>query len=185
MIRRDWRVFISRAPSIITTGFKNTCLGEYAGDTLTTGDRNIIIGSYATPSSATVDNEVTLGDSNITGLRCQVQTISALSDARDKTDIVDSPDGLELINSLRPRKFTWAMRQASENNGRTELGFIAQELDEALGDKNDYIHAVSKNNPDKLEASYGRFIPILVKAIQELSEENTALKVRVATLEAA
>ena len=68
------------------------------------------------------------------------------------------------------------MREPSANDGRTELGFIAQEIDEVLGDKNDYIHAVSHANPDKLEASHGRFIPILVKAIQELSAEVNALK---------
>ena len=33
------------------------------------------------------------------------------------------------------------MRQPSDNNGKTQLGFIAQELDKALGNKNDYIHA--------------------------------------------
>jgi len=114
-----------------------------------------------------------------------VQTISSLSDARDKTDIIDSTDGLNIINLLKPKKFTWAMREPSENDGKTELGFIAQEIDEVLGDKNDYIHAVSHANPDKLEASYGRFIPILVKAIQELSAKNTVLETRVATLEAA
>ena len=45
-----------------------------------------------------------------------------------------------------------------------------------LGNKNDYIHAVSHSNPDKLEASYGRFMPILVKAVQELSAKVTALE---------
>ena len=160
----------------ITTGSTNTCVGQDAGNTLTTGSNNTCLGNNAVPSAADVSNEITLGDSNITSLRCQVQTISSLSDARDKTDIVDSPDGLELINLLRPRKFTWAMREESENNGRTELGFIAQELDEALGDKNDYIHAVNKNNPNKLEASYGKLIPILVKAIQELTIEVETLK---------
>ena len=68
------------------------------------------------------------------------------------------------------------MREASANNGKTDLGFIAQEIDEAIGDKNDYIHAISKDNPDKLEAAYGRFIPILVKAVQELSAKVTALE---------
>ena len=34
------------------------------------------------------------------------------------------------------------------------------------------------NDPDKLEAKQGKLIPVLVKAIQELSAENTALKAR-------
>tara|TARA_Y100001951_G_scaffold26436_1_gene20470 strand:- start:331 stop:1920 length:1590 start_codon:yes stop_codon:yes gene_type:complete len=165
-----------QAADNITYGSSNTCVGQYAGNTLSTGSNNTCLGNNAIPSAVDVSNEITLGNSSVTSLRCQVQTISSLSDARDKTDIVDSPDGLELINLLKPRKFTWAMREESENNGRTELGFIAQELDEALGDKNDYIHAVNKNNPDKLEASYSKLIPILVKAIQELTIEVKALK---------
>ena len=68
------------------------------------------------------------------------------------------------------------MREPSDNNGKTELGFIAQEIDAALGDKNDYIGAVYKSNPEKLEASYGKFVPILVKAVQELSAKVTALE---------
>jgi hypothetical protein len=31
-------------------------------------------------------------------------------------------------------------------------------------------------NPEKLEASYGKLIPVLVKAIQELSAKVTALE---------
>ena len=34
------------------------------------------------------------------------------------------------------------------------------------------------SNPDKLEAKQGKLIPVLVKAIQELSAENNALKAR-------
>ena len=39
----------------------------------------------------------------------------------------------------------------------------------------DLIH---DDNPDKLEAKQGNLIPVMVKAIQELSAENTALKAR-------
>ena len=68
------------------------------------------------------------------------------------------------------------MREPSANDGTTHLGFIAQELDEVIGDKNEYMHLVDKINPNKLEASYSRLIPILTKAIQELSAEVNSLK---------
>jgi hypothetical protein len=158
------------------TGANNTAIGMDAGDNLTSGSNNTCLGRLARPSSATATNEVTLGDTNITALRCAVQTVSSLSDGRDKTDIIDSPDGLELLNILRPVKFTWANREPNEKDGKSELGFIAQELDEVLGAKNDYIRAVDKSNPDKLEAAYGRFLPVLVKAVQELSAKVTALE---------
>ena len=35
---------------------------------------------------------------------------------------------------------------------------------------------VYEANPEKLEASYSRLIPIMIKAIQELSAENKLLK---------
>ena len=164
------------AAANITTGSGNVCIGHNAGDNITTGDNQIVIGDGADAPSATGSNDITLGNSSIGTLRCQVQTISGLSDARDKTNIVDIEDGLDLINLLKPRKFTWAMRKPSANDGTTHLGFIAQELDEVIGDKNDYMHLVDKVNPDRLEAAYSRLIPILTKAIQELSTKVTALE---------
>jgi len=52
-----------------------------------------------------------------------------------------------------------------------EFGFIAQELksaQEKLGIK--VPNLVYESNPDKLEASYGTLLPVMVKAIQELKE---------------
>ena len=39
-----------------------------------------------------------------------------------------------------------------------------------------YLKMVMDNNPERLEASYGKLIPILAKAIQELSVKVTALE---------
>ena len=62
--------------------------------------------------------------------------------------------------------------------GVEEAGFIAQELDAAQQefDAEEYLQLVLKNNPDKLEASPGKLIPMLVKAVQELSAEVKDLK---------
>ena len=132
-----------------------------------------------------MDDQIILGNSSTGAIRCQVQTISSLSDERDKTEIIDSVYGLDVINSIKARQFKWAIRvdqeamyPVSKNNGKVELGFIAQELNTALGDKNDIVKIVDNTNPDKLEASYGKLIPVLTKAVQELSAENTALKQR-------
>jgi len=159
-----------------SSGDSNCAVGATAGDNITTGSNNTCIGNGSDAASASTSNSITLGNSSISSLRCQVQTISSLSDARDKTNIVDIEDGLDLINLLKPKKFTWAMRQPSANDGTSHLGFIAQELDEVIGNKNDYMHLVDKTNPDKLEAAYSRLIPILTKAIQELSAKVTALE---------
>jgi hypothetical protein len=160
-----------------TTGAYNTAAGYSAGQTATTGSNNIYLGYNAQPASVTDSNKITLGDSNITHLRCQVTSITALSDARDKTGIQDSVYGLEFINKLRPVTFEWNMRDGGKA-GQKDLGFLAQdfvELEDEL-DAHEILNLTMRSNPDKLEASYGRLVPILVKAVQDLSAEVQSLK---------
>ena len=164
-----------RALQNATTAEDNVAIGYQAGDATTTGDNQIILGHSADASSATVDNEVTLGNSSISTLRCNQTSISSLSDARDKTDIIDIPVGLEFLNSLRPVKFKWQRREPDVNDGLVRAGFIAQELQEAQKDS-EFLDLVMDSNPDKLEAKQGNLIPVLVKAIQELSAKVTALE---------
>jgi hypothetical protein len=161
------------AGEAVSTGTQNTIIGGLAGDALTTGDNNIVIGYAAAAAAVDSDNSVTFGDANISAIRCQVQSISALSDQRDKTDIKDSVYGLEYLESLRPVTFEWNNREESVHKGTKDIGFIAQELQEY---DDEYTKLVLTDNPERLEASYGRLIPILVQAVQELSEEVKRLK---------
>jgi trimeric autotransporter adhesin len=160
-----------------TTATFNSTLGYNAGDALTTGTNNTIIGNGSDASSATVSNEITLGNASIATLRCQVTSITALSDRRDKKDIVPLELGLDFVNSLNPVKFTWNTRDGAKV-GQQEAGFIAQELDEAqvAAGAETYLDIVLKENLDKLEAAPGKLIPVLVKAIQDLSAEVATLK---------
>lgn len=167
-----YRTMLGWQAGASNTGSSNTFLGYQAGNATATGSNNIIIGSTADASSATVSNEITLGNSSISALRCQVQTISALSDSRDKTNIQPSPYGLDLISKLQPVTFDWNMRDGAKV-GQKDLGFIAQELQE-VDDEN--LQLVYDSNPDRLEASYGRLIPVLVQAIKELKAEVELLK---------
>ena len=161
----------------INTGFRNTAVGHESGQVMTTGSNNTFLGYAAVPSSATVSNEMTLGNSAVGTLRCQQTSISALSDARDKTDIVNSPYGLDFVDTLKPRQFKWESRDGKvANDGETRLGFIAQELLEAADGNNDVLDLVYENNPEKLEAKYGNLIPVLVKAVQELSAKVKELE---------
>jgi len=161
-----------KAGTSITSGGSNTFLGYQAGDSLTTGSNNTVIGNDAEPSAVDATNEITLGNSSVATLRCQVQTISSLSDSRDKTNIQASTYGLDFINKLNPVTFDWDMRDGAKV-GDKDLGFLAQELQE-VDDEN--LQLVYANNTDRLEASYGRLIPVLVKAIQDLSAKVTALE---------
>jgi hypothetical protein len=164
----------------VTTGTQNTLLGANAAfsgtNNLTTGSNNTVIGYNAATSSATVSNTITLGNSSITTLRCQVTTITSLSDARDKTNVNSLSAGLSFVNALRPVEFDWNMRDGGKV-GEPDTGFIAQELQSAQQLLGVYIPGlVNDDNPDMLEAGYGKLIPVLVKAIQELSAEVKSLK---------
>jgi hypothetical protein len=91
---------------------------------------------------------------------------------------------LEFVRALRPVKFDWNMRDGAKV-GIPEAGFIAQELDavqEQFG-ASDYLSLILKDNPDRLEATPGKLLPVLVRAIQELSIENEDLRSRIEILE--
>ena len=159
------------------TGSDNTSIGYQAGDLITTGDNNISIGKDSDPSAADADNEITLGNSSNDTIRCNTQTISTLSDARDKTDVNQLELGLDFVDSLKPVKFKWKTRDGNSKDGSYEAGFIAQDFQKVQKDNDaDYLKLVHDHNPEKLEASYGKLVPVLVRAIQELKQEIEELK---------
>lgn len=178
-----------------STGQANTFIGNQAGNTVTTGNNNILIGSTAgnaagtitgqsnvsiggSPSTGGVSNEITLGGPVTSALRCAVTTITSLSDARDKKDITDLRAGLDFVKGLRPVEFVWDERDEEGRHNIADFGFIAQDLKAAQEDAEmaDILKLVYESNPEKLEASYGKLLPILVKAVQELAAKVEQLE---------
>ena len=161
-----------------TFGSLNTALGFSAGISITSGSNLTCVGNNAQPTVATATNQITLGDGFVTLLRCNVTTISSLSDVRDKKNITDLSLGLDFISKLKPRLFHWDRREWYDNNTSDgskmkkapTAGFIAQELDAVQNaEHTEWLNLVLKDNPDKLEATPGNLLPIMVKAIQELN----------------
>jgi hypothetical protein len=177
-----FNVFIGEgAGGAVTSGANNTFIGKYAGWSplsTTTGSNNVCIGNLSNTAAATSSNSVTLGNTAITTLRCAVTSITSLSDARDKKDVADLSVGLEFVKGLRPVEFVWDDRDENGKHEISDFGFIAQDLKAAQEDAEmaDVLKLVYDENPDKLEASYGKLLPILVKAIQELAAEVETLK---------
>jgi hypothetical protein len=174
----------------LTTGALNTGVGAAAGSTLTTGTNNSFLGYSAQPSSATVSNTITLGNSSIATLRCQVTSITSLSDERDKTNIETLEHGLDFVKQLKPVSFEWNARPETRTDhegneievqgkvGIQDIGFIAQDI-VALEDSLNAAESLQlsfRDNPEKLEVTQGRLIPILVKAIQDLTAKVEALE---------
>ena len=167
------------------TGNYNTAIGFNAGSQVTSGANLTLIGIDANPSSGTATNEITLGNSYVSTLRCNTQTISSLSDARDKRNIRDLPLGLDFLMTVKPRLFNWDRREwykdgkpdGSKMKEEPTAGFIAQELDTAqMNAQAEWLNLVLKTNPERLEATSGNLLPVVVKAIQELKAENNSLR---------
>ncbi len=175
-----------------TSGTGNTFVGAQSDfpSGAASGSNVTNIGFQAQSSTTTISNEITLGNSSVTALRCAVTSITSLSDERDKKDITELEHGLEFIESLQPKQFVWDNRTEttvtideegnevtqeihSANKGKKDFGFIAQDV-QALD--NDVLRLVYDENPDKLEMSYGKLVPILVKAVKELSDKVKALE---------
>lgn len=166
------------AGQMVTTGNNNVLLGNDAANSLTTGSNNIVIGWLSEATTPTTDNSITLGTSYHNVLRCAVTSITSLSDERDKKEIKDLTVGLDFVENLRPVEFIWDERAEIGKHDIADFGFIAQDLKKAQEDIQlaDTLKLVYDENPDKLEASYGKLVPILVKAIQELSAKVTELE---------
>lgn len=162
-----------QALASLTSGTNNTAIGRSAASAITTNTNTTALGFQAAPNG---DNQVVLGNASIATLRCQVTTITALSDERDKTDIVDLPLGLDFIRGVQVRKFTWDMRDGAKVGG-TEAGVIAQELLSLQKTFHaDWFGLVDETNPDRLEATPGKLLFPLLRAVQELAAQVQELR---------
>ena len=188
----------SRALDAHTTSHSNACFGYAAGGNITTGQNNVCVGSQSGITGSpggnvtTGNNGIFLGDENIVEANIQVDWTVA-SDARDKTDVEPLKTGLNFINKLEPVTYRWDKRslyskdQSISPDGThkedwLDTGFLAQnveKLEEEYGykieDKTNLTTTLSEDGV-MYGLTYSKFIPSLVKAIQELSAEVEELK---------
>ena len=84
------------------------------------------------------------------------------SDIRLKTNIESTNiNALDLINQIEMKSFDWI-----ENNEHEDIGFIAQQLQEIIPDL-----VYEDSTTTKLSIKTNKFIPYIIKAIQEISEK--------------
>lgn len=135
------------------------------------------VGGFGQGCQANGSDQIVLGNTSINALRCNVQTITSLSDERDKTDIVEITEGLDFVSKLKPVTFTWNQRDGNRT-GLKSAGFIAQDLLELQNDSliGENLDLVSDTDPLKLEARYGNLLPVMIKAIQELTARINVLE---------
>lgn len=149
-------------------GIGNTSSGS------TSGNNNIVIGQ-GTPVFAitgATSNHIVMGSSTATNAYIKVAW-TVVSDARDKTNFAAIPHGLEFVKQLKPTAYQFKVsRNSDTTNGGVRYGFKAQDI--AAIEPEAVI--VDTTNPEKLYYNESNLIPVLVKAIQELSAEVERLK---------
>ncbi|MGD9503957.1 MAG: tail fiber domain-containing protein [Syntrophobacteraceae bacterium] len=160
-----------------TTGSNNTAIGNKAGNTWLTGSYNTFLGAdtdalvdgltNATAigygATATLPNSVRIGNASVVSIGGQVGW-SNLSDIRSKEDIEDIGYGLDFIKALRPVQF-----RMKTGDGRTDFGFIAQDIEGLLGDGYSIL-GIGGDAERTLSLRYTDFISPMVKAMQEQQE---------------
>jgi hypothetical protein len=170
-----------------TTGSFNTALGDRSGQLLNGGSGNVIVGgTNAAGTYAPVfdvnseDNRVVIGSTAVTNAYVQVAW-TVTSDARDKIVEGSVPHGLEFVKQLEPKAFHFKKdRESTEAHGPLRYGFLAQDILALEGGSGIIIDST---DPNKLRYNGEALVPVLVKAIQELSTMNAELEYRVSTLE--
>ena len=102
----------------------------------------------------------------------------SLSDKRDKKNIESLNVGLNVVEKLHPVKFEWKNPIDAGMQGK-QIGFIAQEVEKILPSI-----VMTENDSKQTKAlKYNEFIPILVKALQEMKKKNDQLENRIKILE--
>jgi len=196
----------SETGDTITSGTNNTILGTASDaasgavnqivigyGVVGQGDNYAVIGNGS-------QTRLYIGDDQGGQLFAGTSTINT-SDRRIKKDIEDSDLGLNFINKLRPityrkkevidyddslkTKMSWYKNDTpprvldEEQKEKIRLGFIAQEVGEVLRDlgfsENNEIVQIDENTTQQ-GLAYERFVPTLVKAVQELSSEIENIK---------
>lgn len=115
----------------------------------------------------------TVGSGQIVANGASAAAFGTFSDARLKENIVDLPDTLEQIKSLRPVEFDY------KNGSGHQTGFIAQEIQEVWPD------VVAPDQDGYLMISgLGKTEARLIKAIQSLAAKVETLEARIAAMEA-
>ncbi len=162
-----------------STGNYNTAIGLLSGSAITTGFNNTAIGYDAQVPTGTLSNQVRIGNTAVTYAGIQVAwTIT--SDRRWKENILPSSLGLSFISKLNPVSYT----RKNDENGKTEYGLIAQEVEEVLKEEGvENSGMLTITDEGMYELRYNDLMSPMIKAIQELKTENDELKERLAKYE--
>ena len=187
----------------VTPGWNNTAVGSFAGPVADAGEIYNTV-SLGEESFVTASNQARIGNSSTTSIGGYANWTN-ISDARVKKNIKANVPGLSFINKLNPVTYNLDLDAADKITGRSakkdkdgkmikpfpqELnarkakeqilytGFVAQDVEKAAKELNYDFSGVdaAKNDRDLYGLRYAEFVVPLVKAVQELSEQNDELR---------
>ena len=191
------------------TGSYNTAIGYNANVKAGNFTNSTAIGYGAT---VTASNQIVMGNSNITSVLGFVPW-STISDGRVKKNIQENVPGLIFINKLKPITYSLNMDAVNElrNKGlfygeeddlghnlytdmgtraaqqelQVRTGFVAQDVEQAAQSIGYNFSGIigDENGTSLYGLSYSSFVVPLVKAVQELSEQNDAKDIAIASLQ--
>ena len=156
--------------SVPTVGFQSLSNGETSSTMASSTSAASTLNVYSTGATAYRFYVALNGTISATNT-----TISAISDARLKENVQDIDVGLGAILALKPRKFDWKAGKGKDIKG--DRGFIAQEFEQVFPQLVDEWKDAAPEGEAPYKSVRQDLIPVLVKAIQELTA-------RVQTLEA-
>ncbi|MCF2491469.1 tail fiber domain-containing protein [Dyadobacter sp. CY347] len=110
------------------------------------------------------------GDINATG-EVRSKGVALTSDARLKRNIHAVENGLALVSKLNPVSYEKKASIGSKDYEKSEIGFIAQEVQKILPQ----LVREGKDADKTLALDYNSLIPVLTKAIQEQQKQIEAL----------
>jgi hypothetical protein len=180
----------------LTTGNANIAIGSASLGNLTTGGCNISIGNSNSLGSTFSCFTTVIGNAITPFSSCSVRigwsgadtTASFISgssswnvssDARSKDNIVDFPEGLDLIEKLQPRSYDWIGGREKGEPGTPSFGLIAQEVAEAIaGTGADGRGLVLGSDEQGYGVSYASLVVPLINAVKELSARVKELEAK-------
>ena len=162
------------------SGKFNTAVGYLSG---VENGFGIIHNTTAIGSQAKVyrSNVIRLGNNEITSIYGQVP-FASIADARSMRESKPLDLGLNFIEQLKPVEYT----RSTLTTGKNEWGVIAQEVQgtlDTIGYTNAALIESEGSSEQLLLLRYSELIAPMIKAIQELSEENKELTRRLEALE--
>ena len=179
----------------LSTGDNNICIGRGSGTDNASLTESITMGHDAVSAGT---SQFTIGSgSDDSAIEFGETSIKAPSDGRYKEDVETSTAGLSFVNDLRPVTYMWkpenelpedhrAYKDDSTkryHNDKINHGFIAQEVKEVIDNhseiKDGFKMWAEGVHDGRQRIGEGALVPILVTAIQELSQQVEDLKAKI------